>query len=114
MINNNTLARLINDASWNKFINMLEYKAEWYGVNIFKIGRFDPSSKICSNCGDINHNLKLSERTWICKKCNALHDRDVNAAINIKKIALKKTVCGTHTEDHKELPTLVGALTCEI
>jgi putative transposase len=92
---------------------MLEYKAKWYGTNIIKIGTFEPSSKTCSNCGTINKELKLSNRIWNCQKCNSTHDRDVNAAINIKNFALKNYVSGTDTKTRNELPTLVGVMTSE-
>ena len=90
MMKNHPLAQAIVDVSWFEFNRQLEYKAEWYGKNIFRIGRFQPSSKICSKCGHINHTLKLSERFWTCPECKARHDRDINAAINIKKFALQK------------------------
>lgn len=77
------------------------------------IGRFDPSSKTCSSCGYIHKELQLSDRTWLCPQCNTHHDRDINAATNIKHFALKKTVSGTDTEIRNELPTLVGVLTYE-
>lgn len=83
-----TLATSIYDVSWYAFSQMLEYKALWYGKNIIYIGRFDPSSKICSTCGTINKELKLSHRIWICK-CGVTHDRDKNAAINIKNFGLR-------------------------
>ncbi len=89
MIKNHNLARAISDMGWSKFKVMLEYKAEWYGKNISIIGRFDPSSKTCSCCGKINKELKLSDRTWKCLSCNAVHDRDVNAAINIRNFGLR-------------------------
>ncbi len=82
------LAKAISDVSWGEFTRMLEYKAEWYGKNIIYIGRFDPSSKICSTCGTINKELKLSDRVWTCK-CGVTHDRDKNAAINIKNFGLR-------------------------
>lgn len=53
------------------------------------IGKFDPSSKTCSNCGTIKRDLTLDDRTWICSKCNTEHDRDVNAANNIKTFCLR-------------------------
>jgi putative transposase len=90
MIKNKNLSQLISDVSWSKFISMLEYKCNWYNKNLIYIGQFEPSSKICSQCGTINRELKLSNRTWICKNCNKEHDRDINAAINIKKFALNK------------------------
>ena len=76
--------RKINDLSYYTFIQMLNYKSEWNGKVIIKIGRFDPSSQICSHCGYRNHNLKLSDRSWICPNCNSKLDRDINAAINIR------------------------------
>ena len=87
MIKNHKLAKHIADASWGTFEIMLKYKAEWKGKNILQIGRFEPSSKICS-CGKINNELKLSQRTWTCKHCNTTHDRDILAANNIKKFGL--------------------------
>lgn len=82
------LAKSVVDVSWYEFSRMLEYKASWYGKNIIYIGRFDPSSKICSTCGTINKELKLSDRVWTCK-CGVTHDRDKNAAINIKNFGLR-------------------------
>lgn len=113
MIKNHNLAQAISDVSWSTFVNMLEYKAEWYGTNILKIGRFEPSSKTCSSCGNINRELTLSDREWTCVKCNAEHDRDINAAINIKNFSLRNILSGTDRKNHDELPTLVGVLTHE-
>lgn len=114
MIKNHKVARSIKDASWGTFIQMLEYKAEWYGTNIIKIGKFEPSSKTCSNCGHTNKELTLKDRTWTCKHCNSTHDRDINAAINIKNFGLKKYLSTEHTlKNQSELPTLVGVMTSE-
>jgi len=82
------LAQSISDCSWSKFVEFLKYKSEWYGTNLLFIGRFDPSSKTCSNCGYINNELKLSDRVWICPECKEKLDRDVNASQNIKNFAL--------------------------
>lgn len=90
MEQNHNLAKAITDAAWSEFVRELEYKSEWYGNNIVFIGRFEPSSKLCHNCGYINNDLKLSDREWICPECGEVHDRDINAAINIKTIALEK------------------------
>ena len=90
MMRNHKLARSISDASWSRFVGMLEYKAKWNGCNILKIGRFAPSSKMCGKCGHVNSYLTLSDRTWVCPKCGTMHDRDLNAAQNIKSIALMK------------------------
>ena len=114
MMKNRKLAKAISDVGWGMFATMLEYKCDWYGVNLLKIGRYDPSSKTCSNCGDVNHELALKDREWSCKRCNVLHDRDINAAINIKNFALKNnTVSGTATENHDELSSLEEVLTLE-
>jgi putative transposase len=83
MMKNHKLARSIQELSINRFKNMLEYKALWYGRDIIQIDRFFPSSKLCSNCGSKNDYLKLEHRKWTCTKCNTTHNRDVNAAINI-------------------------------
>lgn len=89
MVKNHCLARAISDMGWSEFRSMLEYKAEWQGKNISIIGRFDPSSKACSCCGKINKKLILSDREWICSHCGTKHDRDVNAAKNIKNFGLR-------------------------
>jgi len=89
MQKNHRLAKSISDASWGMFFDFLKYKCEWNGKNLLDIGRFDPSSKTCSSCGTINKELKLSDRVWTCS-CGAVHDRDLNASINIKKMAFSK------------------------
>jgi putative transposase len=68
---------------------MLEYKARWYGKNILYVGRFQPSSKLCYHCETVFKELKLKDRSWTCGSCGAQHDRDENAAINIKNIGLR-------------------------
>lgn len=113
MVKNHHLAQSISDAGWSMFVTILEYKAEWYGKNVLKIGRFEPSSKTCSCCGRINKELTLQDREWTCKSCGSVLDRDRNAAINIKSFALKNYVCGTQTQTRNELPTLVGVLTSD-
>jgi putative transposase len=113
MVKNHNLAQSIIDVSWGMFTQMLEYKADWYGVNIIRIGTFEPSSKTCSNCGHIHKELKLSDREWKCGGCGVNHDRDINAALNIKNFALRNYVSGTDTKTHSELPTLVGVLIYE-
>lgn len=112
MVKNHNLAQAINDVSWSTFVTMLEYKADWYGKNILRIGQFAPSSKTCS-CGVINKDLKLSDREWTCKSCGITHDRDILAACNIKSFALKNIFSGTESKNQDELPTLVGVMTPE-
>ena len=89
MLKNHCLAKGIASASWSEFFRMLQYKSEWNGVNLIRIGRFDPSSKMCS-CGYIYKDLKLSDRTWTCPECGSKNDRDLLAAQNIKKFGLEK------------------------
>lgn len=114
MVKNHNLAQAIQDASWSTFVTMLEYKAEWYGKNILRIGRFSPSSKTCSNCGSINKELQLKDREWTCSNCSTVLDRDVNAACNIKSFALKNYLSGEHRlKNQDELPRLLGVMTPE-
>jgi putative transposase len=87
MMKNHCLAQAISDVSWSEFNRQLEYKCEWRGVNLLKIGRFEPSSRTCDACGTVNKDLKLSDRTWTCA-CGTEHDRDYLAARNIKRFAL--------------------------
>ncbi len=86
MVKNHSLAKAISDSGWATFIKFLTYKSNWYGKNIIQIGRFEPSSKVCNECGTINQKLTLSDRTWTCP-CGAILDRDINAAKNIKDFA---------------------------
>jgi len=113
MLKNHCLAGSISDVSWGMFVTILEYKAKWNGVNILRIGRFEPSSKTCNHCGYINKELTLKDREWTCPKCDSVLDRDINASINIKNFALNK-LCTEHTlKNHGTLPSLEGALTHE-
>lgn len=86
------LNKSINDASWSKFFNMLEYKSNWYGKELIKIGRFEPSSKTCSNCGTIKSDLTLNDRVFNCPVCGLSMDRDLNAAINIKALGVNNAI----------------------
>src|SRR5690606_2309914 len=113
MVKNHNLAQAISDASWSTFVTMLEYKADWYGKNILRIGQFAPSSKTCSNCGAINKELQLKDREWTCGSCSTVLDRDVNAAVNIKSFALKNIFSGTESKNQDDLPRLLGVLTPE-
>jgi putative transposase len=81
------MAKSVHDAGWSKFISMLEYKAARYGRTLIKIGRFEPTSQICSACGHRDGPKPLDVREWTCPACGTVHDRDVNAAINVKKAA---------------------------
>jgi putative transposase len=94
MLKNHKLAKHISDASWSEFRSQLKYKCKKYGKTLLTIGRFDPSSKICNHCGYRNKDLTLKDRTWACPNCGSDHDRDINAAINIKRFALMKQNTG--------------------
>lgn len=89
MQRNHNLAQAVGDASFGMFLTLLEYKCSWYGVNLIKIDRFAPSSKTCGKCGHVYKGLRLSERIWTCQECGTHHDRDFNAAHNIKEFGLK-------------------------
>jgi putative transposase len=86
MMQNHCLAKSVADAILGEFIRQVRYKCEWRRKTFVQIGRFEPSSKLCNCCWTKNNELKLQHRTWRCKECGALHDRDINAAKNIKKI----------------------------
>lgn len=86
MMRNRKLSQSIGDSGWGEFGRQLKYKADWYGREIIQIGRFEPSSKLCSSCGYKKDNLELSIREWKCPECTIVHDRDINAAKNILKI----------------------------
>jgi putative transposase len=88
MIRNRHLAKSIADASWSMFTGFLTYKCEWYGKNLITIGRFEPSTKTCHICGYVRKKMTLDVRAWTCPECKTRHDRDVNAAINVKKFGL--------------------------
>jgi putative transposase len=77
------LSRSIHEIGWGKLIEMIKYKAEFYGREFIQIDPWFPSSKKCHVCGEINHDLGRGERQWECPNCHAVHQRDVNAAKNI-------------------------------
>lgn len=83
MLSNHNLAKAIQEVEFYRFKVILQNKALTYNKQVTLIDRFYPSSKMCSSCGYKNKDLKLSDRFWICPKCNTKHDRDINAARNI-------------------------------
>lgn len=88
MIRNPKLSKAIADASWGEFMRQLKYKAEWGERTVVAINQFFPSSKRCSRCGYTLSKLVLSTRSWVCPECGVKHDRDINAAKNIKAAGL--------------------------
>ena len=89
MVKNKRLARVISDASWSSFVSKLEYKVAENQGYLVKIDKFYPSSKTCSNCGNVKDKLSLSERVYHCEECGFTIDRDLNASINILNVGLK-------------------------
>ena len=95
MMKNHCLAKSIQELSLNHFKSMLVYKSEWFDRQVVEIDRWFPSSKLCSVCGYKKDDLKLKDREWYCPNCNTLHNRDLNAANNIKNEGLKIIGCRT-------------------
>ncbi|WP_285516312.1 zinc ribbon domain-containing protein, partial [Streptomyces sp. NBRC 14336] len=84
----------VHDAGWSAFVGMLEYKAARYGRTFIRIGRFEPTSQVCSQCGVKDGPKPLHVRVWTCGACGAVLDRDINAAVNVAKAAgLAVTAC---------------------
>ena len=89
------LAKSVHDAGWSSFVAMLEYKARLYGRQFHRIGRFEPTSQMCSACGAKDGPKPLHIRSWQCQGCGVWLDRDINAAVNVAKAAgLAVTACG--------------------
>ena len=89
MIKNRKLSKSIADVGWSMFVNMIEYKCERYGKECVQIDQWFPSSQICSNCHHNSGKKTLDIREWTCDNCGVHHDRDINAAINIKNKGLE-------------------------
>jgi putative transposase len=89
MLQNHNLAKSIQELSLYRFKEMLRYKCLWFGRDLVEIDRFHPSSKLCNVCGYKNTELTLKDRDWCCSECGTTHNRDLNAAINIKNEGLR-------------------------
>jgi len=89
MIKNHKLAKAISDVSWSEFRRQVDYKSKIYGNKVVIADQYYPSSKTCSGCGCVNHDLKLSERTYTCKNCDLKLDRDFNASLNLHTLGLR-------------------------
>jgi putative transposase len=103
MMQNHRLAQSIGSVGWYEFVRQLEYKGKRYGCDIVFAPPFYPSSKMCSNCRFIYASLRLSEREWQCEECGAIHDRDINAAINLRNYLTAGTV-GNYAGGEGEVP----------
>ena len=104
LVKNRTLSRAISDASWTQLRTMLEYKTNWYGRELVVVDRFFPSTRMCSapGCGHVRAPLPLHVRTWECERCGTTHDRDVNAANNLKAAGLAVSACGAGVSPQRE------------
>ena len=102
MVKNHRLASSIQNASWNRFIQLLSYKAESAGLSVVKVDARN-TSKECSNCGNIQE-MPLSERTYNCQRCGMSKDRDVNASINILRRATTLGQRGSHAQGENVRP----------
>jgi putative transposase len=121
MVRNHKLAKAINDCGWGQFTTMLKYKSEWEGKTYIEIDRWFPSSKTCNVCLNKIDSLLLNVRNWTCNKCNTQHDRDVNAAINIRNEGLRilslgtrDTVNGGNVRQPGKTSVLLDAVPCEV
>jgi len=94
MMRNHRVSKSLSDVSFYAFRLKLGWKATKYGKNLVLIGRFDPSSKLCSSCGNIKHDLKLSERIYRCDACGLIMDRDYNSSRNIRRMGSHKGRAG--------------------
>jgi len=98
MVRNHCLAKSISDAGWGSFFSYLKYYKTIFEGEVIKIGRFEPTSQTCSDCG-YKQNMSLDKRIFKCKECGIIKDRDLNASLNIKKLTKEKL---NNTEGHSE------------
>ena len=114
MLKNHNLAESISEMNFGLFRRMLEYKAKWYNRKIVFVARFYPSSKTCHNCGNINSNLTLRDKQWVCPKCGELIERDYNAALNILDEGLRIIGSSTTEVTLVDYPTMDDRLNREV
>ncbi len=104
LVRNRRLSRAISDAAWRELRTMLEYKAQWHGRELVVVDRFFPSSRLCSTpgCAYVHASLPLRVREWTCPHCGVTHDRDVNAANNLRAAGLAASACGAGVRPQRE------------
>jgi len=105
MVRNHCLAKSISDAGWGQFFSYLKYYKTIFDGEIVEVGRFEPTSKTCSSCEN-EQKMPLKKRLFKCENCGLEIDRDLNASINIKKLAIKKLIeqkIKLNTEGHSEI-----------
>jgi len=103
MLRNRSLAKSISDAGWGEFVRQLAYKAEWAERSLVAIDQWYPSSKRCSGCGHVVDSLPLKVREWECPECAVKHDRDINAAVNIKAAGLAVLALGENVSGMEQV-----------
>ena len=108
MMANHKLARSIQKLSINRFGSILIYKAAWMGRDIIEVDRYFPSSKLCSECGWKNDELQLRDREWVCAECGVVHDRDLNAAVNIEQEGGRLIKIGSSSPESTPLERPIG------
>ncbi|SFB45752.1 RNA-guided endonuclease TnpB family protein [Azotobacter beijerinckii] len=104
LIRNRALSKSIADAGWGELVRQLEYKAAWAGRQLVRLDRWFPSSKRCSCCGHTLASLPLKVRDWTCPACATEHDRDLNAAVNIKAAGLAVLALGENVSGIGRVP----------
>jgi putative transposase len=118
MLKNRKLSRKIHETGWSILVNMIKYKSDSSGRLFHQINRFSPSSKTCSCCGHKLETLSLGTRDWICPVCESHHDRDLNAAVNIKNFGqidcYEKIIHSVETTELGEIPESLQKFTTKI
>lgn len=89
MMKNKHLSKTIMEAKFYEIIRQMQYKCEWLGIPFLQVDRFYPSSKTCSRCGTVKHNLKLKDRIFTCESCGLTIDRDYNASLNLQRYKIQ-------------------------
>ena len=107
MLKNHHLAQAIGDVGFYEFRRQLTYKAAWYGCEVIVANRWEPTSKTCSHCGWVDEQLTLANRAFRCQSCGLVVERDLNAAINLVKLAGSSSdsqnACGEESADHNHV-----------